>query len=104
MTASEHVEALIENSPVSLLRDQSGDHTDYASYSKTKSLPASEIRKSITAMYEQRPKRIDRFLGDERERGGTVVVHYIKKQEWFVETMVALLGGAEEGERERWRW
>jgi hypothetical protein len=35
-------------------------------------------------------------MNDERELGGTVVIHYIKKPEWFVETWLALLGGVEE--------
>ncbi|KAH8928360.1 glycosyltransferase family 31 protein [Atractiella rhizophila] len=34
--------------------------------------------------------RRQRFLG--REHGGTVVVHYLKRNEWFLETALALLG------------
>jgi hypothetical protein len=54
------------------------------------------LRSDIRQAYADRPSRKDRFLHDDRELGGTVVIHYIKKAEWFVETWLALLGGVEE--------
>jgi hypothetical protein len=100
MSANEQVEALIESSPLSFLRNNP-QTTDYATYSKSKS--NAGLRSSISSTFSSRPARKERFLGDDEERGGTVVVHYIKKQEWFVETMVALLGGADEQGTERQR-
>ncbi|EIW68641.1 hypothetical protein TREMEDRAFT_39553 [Tremella mesenterica DSM 1558] len=96
LSATERVEALIEGSPLSRLRDepivQATTHTQAYSSSKSK----SNERFQVMEAYANRPNRTERFLGDEKERGGTVVVHYIKKDEWFVETMVALLGTADE--------
>lgn len=85
MSAVESVEALIEGSSLSLLRD-------VTSTEKHDHIPP-EI---ISRLYQNRPTRRDRFLGDEKERGGTVVVHYLKRQDWFIETMIALLGSADE--------
>ncbi|WWD21953.1 hypothetical protein CI109_106441 [Kwoniella shandongensis] len=98
MTAVEQVEALIEGSPLSKLREEMkhsnsamGDQTPQQIYSKLEN-----IRQKIDKAFSVRPSRKDRFMGDENERGGTVVVHYIKKQDWFIETMIALLGTADE--------
>jgi len=93
LSANEQVEALIEGSPLSLLRNDPSS-TDYATYSKSKS--SSGMKRLIENAYGRKQNRRDRYLGDEEEKGGTVVVHYIKKQEWFVETMIALLGSGEE--------
>nr|XP_018265892.1 uncharacterized protein I303_02268 [Kwoniella dejecticola CBS 10117]OBR88050.1 hypothetical protein I303_02268 [Kwoniella dejecticola CBS 10117] len=110
MTVPEQVEALIEGSPLSLLRESSaasaatgGDpkskqqDTRQQTFSKTEN-----IRSKINRIYSKKPTRKDRFLGDESESGGTVVVHYIKKNEWFQETMVALLGGASNLDDQVW--
>ncbi|KIY32445.1 hypothetical protein I305_05013 [Cryptococcus gattii E566] len=95
MSAAEQVEALVEGSPLSRLREyetSSSNHiVQQASFSSTES-----IRQKINRLYSSRPTRLERFMGDEEERGGTVVVHFIKKSEWFVETMIAMLGTAEE--------
>ena len=74
LSAAEQVEALVEGSALSRLGTSS-----YA---------------EVSTVYSSRPSRSERFLL--QENGGTVVVHYIKKSEWFVETMVALLGTADE--------
>ncbi|WVQ76649.1 hypothetical protein IAR50_006323 [Cryptococcus sp. DSM 104548] len=94
MSATEQVEALVEGSPLSRLRDEShtpSQHSSQQTYSKTES-----TRHKIDRLYKAKSSRLERFLGDQDERGGTVVVHYIKKADWFVETMVALLGTADE--------
>ncbi|ODO02990.1 hypothetical protein I350_05834 [Cryptococcus amylolentus CBS 6273] len=94
MSATEQVEALVEGSPLSRLREEShtsSKHSSQQAYSKTES-----TRHKIDRLYKAKPSRVERFLGDQDERGGTVVVHYIKKADWFVETMVALLGTADE--------
>ncbi|WVQ97693.1 hypothetical protein IAU59_004807 [Kwoniella sp. CBS 9459] len=106
MSASERIEALIEGSELSLLRDDillaqsqtsssssssAEDHSGQHAFSKVES-----NRDNINRAFASRPTRAERFLGDPEERGGTVVVHYIKKPEWFVETSIALLGGADD--------
>lgn len=118
ISAGEAVEALIEESPVSLLRadhvtQSRGTHdgpgqTDphlakssarkgwRARISRSKKSNRAEVNQAIREAYASRPSQVERFLGDENERGGTVVVHYIKKDEWFMETWLALLGGANE--------
>lgn len=52
--------------------------------------------------WDKREGRRKRYEGE--RVGGTVVVHFIKKNEWFMETALALLGGEEihEGE-EGWK-
>ncbi|ORY25363.1 hypothetical protein BCR39DRAFT_544488 [Naematelia encephala] len=98
MSAVEEIEALVEGSAISQLRDQHLlDSSSSSSPSGSQTFSHVEpISQKITKLYSSRPTRNERFLGDPRERGGTVVVHYIKKPEWFVETMVALLGSADE--------
>ncbi|WVF70198.1 hypothetical protein IAT40_004986 [Kwoniella sp. CBS 6097] len=103
MSAGERIEALIEGSELSQLRDEillaqsqassssSEDHSGQHAFSRIES-----NREKINRVFASRPSRVERFLGDPEERGGTVVVHYIKKPEWFVETSIALLGGADD--------
>lgn len=94
MSVIQQIEALIEGSPLSLLSsnttDASGNQKNQA-YHKTPS-----VRHQIYWTFASRPTRMERFLGDPEESGGTVVVHYIKKPDWFVETMIALLGTSDE--------
>lgn len=91
LSAGESVESLIEDSQLSLLDPHHHRHLD----NKPRKNPA-ELRAEIRQVYAERPSRKERFMNDERELGGTVVIHYIKKPEWFVETWLALLGGVEE--------
>ena len=91
LSTGEAIEALVEGSPLSQLRDHHLSHGNQQAYSKT---PIT--RQKVREAYAKRPTREERFLGDKDERGGTVVVHYIKKNDWFVETMVAMLGTADE--------
>lgn len=85
MTPLQEVEALVEGSEMSLLR---------------RSAPNSQRSKKndpldpqlLQAVYDHRPSREQRFRNDTHERGGTAIVHYIKRQEWFMETSLALLG------------
>ncbi|WVQ83825.1 hypothetical protein IAT38_005969 [Cryptococcus sp. DSM 104549] len=102
MSATEQVEALVEGSPLSRLRDADiasdggvGGGERPTSPQQTFSR-AESVRLKISRLFASRPSRAERFNNDPLERGGTVVVHYIKKAEWFVETMVAMLGGADE--------
>ena len=89
-SALERVESLIEGSPLSQLRD----------FAHEPHLSGMSLRQKIARLFSMRPSRSERFLGDKLERGGTVVVHYIKRREWFIETMIALLGTAEESQKQ----
>lgn len=51
--------------------------------------------------WRQREGRKARYAG--QRVGGTVVVHFIKKNMWFLETALALLEGEEETELDRQR-
>lgn len=81
-TPEQQVEALIEGSELSMLRDAPRPRT---------TAQRQEQKLQIEGAMARRPSRRERFLGDERERGGTVIVHFIKKNEWFWETAAALL-------------
>ncbi|WWC87286.1 uncharacterized protein L201_002174 [Kwoniella dendrophila CBS 6074] len=104
MTVSQQVEALIEGSKLSLLRETSDnnqpsslsseeDQQHQQIFSKQSTTSVEAIKQKINKAYNERLSRKEKFLNDEFESGGTVVVHYIKKNEWFIETMIALLGG-----------
>ena len=100
MNAVERVEALVEGSPLSLLHDTFARLAAEGKTESRQTLSKTELmRQHISRAVAIRPTRSDRFMGDPEERGGTVVVHYIKRPEWFVETMVALLGTADEQSR-----
>jgi len=76
LTAQHSVEALIEGSDMSLLHEGS-------------ILTAEDA-------WRQREGRKTRYEG--QRVGGTVVVHFIKKHMWFLETAIAMLQGDEETE------
>ena len=96
MTGAEQVEALIEGSPLSQLRDDPlGATWGFLDSFLIGSIYAN-LRERIATLFTQRPSRAERYMYDPLERGGTVVVHYIKEKSWFIETMVALLGPVNE--------
>ncbi|KAG9101477.1 hypothetical protein FRC06_002991 [Ceratobasidium sp. 370] len=74
LTAAMRVEALVEGSALSSAVS-AGQPYD---------------RGRIQEAYDRRETRGERYLG--KKLGGTVVVHYLKRDEWFLETAVALLG------------
>ncbi|VDB84947.1 unnamed protein product [Peniophora sp. CBMAI 1063] len=79
LTARESVEALVEGSEMSRLYEGSILTPDLA--------------------WRQREGRATRY--ENKRLGGTVVVHFIKKNMWYLETALALLEGEDETERER---
>ena len=85
MSEGEKVEALVEGSLLSQVRDEMEFRP--AEYNNGETL-----RHRVDRLFRFRPSRVERFLGDEKERGGTVLVHYIKRVEWFRETAMAILG------------
>lgn len=78
------VEALVEGSAMSKLRD-SGD--------------ASKAAEAAEGAWVAREGRKRRY--EDKRVGGTVVVHFIKYNTWFLETALAFLEGEELTERER---
>lgn len=80
LTPLHSVEALVEGSPMSLLRDAAG---------------------GADTAWKQREGRRRRY--EAKTLGGTVVVHFIKRHEWFLETALAMLEGDEVVEAERRR-
>lgn len=95
LSVGQKIEALVEGSEMSRLR-QVLSATIHSEEDGRGSWSREELKTRIQEVYDRRPSRTDRFLGDVEERGGTVVVHFIKRQEWWVDTMLALLGGPEE--------
>lgn len=75
------VEALVEGSDMSLIREGNPMTPDYA--------------------WKHREGRRTRYEG--KRVGGTVVVHFIKKNRWYLETALALLEGDELSESEKFR-
>ncbi|KAF7306905.1 Glycosyltransferase family 31 protein [Mycena indigotica] len=73
LTIPQSIEALVEGSEMSTLREGSPKTPDYA--------------------WNRREGRRTRYQG--QRVGGTVVVHFIKKNMWFLETALALLEGDE---------
>ncbi|KAG9314337.1 glycosyltransferase family 31 protein [Chiua virens] len=69
MTLAESVEALVEGSDMSSLREGMALETNHA--------------------WRHREGRLKRY--ENKRVGGTVVVHFIKKHEWFLETALAFL-------------
>jgi hypothetical protein len=91
MTALQQVEALVEGSEMSLF-----SRLHAAKHPNAQSVPLwkTDADEAALAMktYERRPSRQARFRNDPKERGGTMVVHFIKHESWFLEAALALLG------------
>ncbi|KAJ8522594.1 hypothetical protein ONZ45_g859 [Pleurotus djamor] len=81
LTIPQSVEALVEGSDMSMLREGSPMTPEYAMI--------------------HREGRRKRYEG--KRVGGTVVVHFIKKNFWYMETALAFLEGEELSEAERYR-
>jgi len=79
MTTWQSVEALVEGSDMSKIREDLPMTADYA--------------------WDHREGRSTRYTG--KRVGGTAVVHFIKKNMWFMETALALLDMEEVTELER---
>ncbi len=78
LTTDQEVEALTEGSPLSRLRDETaGGSTGEATTGE------------VVAAWTRRETREQRMGG--ASLGGTVIVHFIKRNEWFLETAIAFL-------------
>ena len=80
LTPLQSIEALVEGSAMSALFEGGPETASQA--------------------WEKREGRRKRYEGS--RVGGTVVVHFIKKNEWYLETALAMLGGEEVLEGEEW--
>jgi len=86
LTPMQSVEALIEGSAMS--------RVGQSNYLHDPSLePALALQRTVNRAWLEREGRKDRYEG--KKLGGTVLVHFIKKNEWWEETALALLGGDE---------
>lgn len=100
LTEDMRVEALVEGSPLSweLSTRSPSEHAtpSLSAYpmSGSNSSPGGSESKArwerIQAAYARRETRVERYMG--KDLGGTIVVHYLKKDEWFLETCLAFLG------------
>ncbi|KAG7450544.1 uncharacterized protein BT62DRAFT_943447 [Guyanagaster necrorhizus] len=81
LSTHEAVEALIEGSDMSTISEGSAMSSEYA--------------------WAHREGRKTRY--ENSRLGGTIVVHFIKKNMWFLETALALLDGEEYSESERYQ-
>lgn len=74
LTTPEGVEALVEGSSMSNLREGG----------------------EVTALDAWRSREGRRRRYEDQRVGGTIVVHFVKKNNWYLETALALLEGDEE--------
>ncbi|KAG8706979.1 hypothetical protein FRC11_007788 [Ceratobasidium sp. 423] len=97
LTLAMEVEALIEGSALSeeLSPRRRGKYENHAN-GYAPEVPGNQERGMVSqwgriqAAYDLKQDLQTRYLG--KNLGGTVVVHYVKKEEWFLETSLALLG------------
>ncbi|KIK70954.1 glycosyltransferase family 31 protein [Collybiopsis luxurians FD-317 M1] len=87
LNTPESIEALIEGSEMSQLRSDA-----------SASPSAATTRHAVSRAWANREGRNARYEG--KRVGGTVVVHFIKQNTWFLETALALLEGKDYTERE----
>lgn len=85
LTPMQSVEALIEGSPMSKVGQGNLDDPSLE--------PAVALQRAVNRAWLEREGRRARYEG--KKLGGTVLVHFIKKNEWWEETALALLGGDE---------
>lgn len=112
MTLPMQVEALVEGSALSSIRRTSAIESGNSDGSTTPTWPQIEKAWESRETYEERfaPSSAARrrrasngsFFGKRGiGLGGTVVVHFIKKNEWFLEAALALLGPSINGDNGR---
>ncbi|KAF5390338.1 hypothetical protein D9757_002969 [Collybiopsis confluens] len=87
LSTPESIEALVEGSEMSLLRSDSSS-----------SLSEAFTRHPVSRAWVNREGRNKRYEG--KRVGGTIVVHFIKQNTWFLETALALLEGKDYSEKE----
>jgi hypothetical protein len=96
LTPLQSVEALVEGSALSRIGVATANY-GFRSGGYTAD-PATVLKRAVQRAWEAREGRTTRYEG--KKLGGTVVVHFIKRNEWWEETALALLGGEDVGEGE----
>jgi hypothetical protein len=81
------VEALVEGSSLSW---ELAPRRPKQSYAQQGLLDSDSSWKRLQEAFDHRETLNERYLG--KNIGGTIVVHYLKKDEWFLETALAFLG------------
>ncbi|KAG8782392.1 hypothetical protein FRC15_007037 [Serendipita sp. 397] len=84
LTPMQSVEALVEGSAMS--RVGTSSHSEDLSLE-----PSVALQRAVNKAWMEREGRRARY--EHKKLGGTVLVHFIKKNEWWEETALALLGG-----------
>ncbi|CAE6486243.1 unnamed protein product [Rhizoctonia solani] len=97
LTLAMEVEALVEGSALSQqLSPRRREEYERHVNGVTVEMPRNQKQRQtlqwgrIQAAYDLKEDSQTRYLG--KNLGGTVLVHYVKKDEWFLETSLALLG------------
>jgi len=83
LTPMQSIEALIEGSSMSRVGQSNTEDPSLE--------PAVALQRAVNRAWLEREGRKARYGG--KKIGGTVLVHFIKKNEWWEETALALLGG-----------
>ena len=92
------VEALVEGSEMSMLRE--GEFLFEKLYRLTNLILVLGSPMTPDYAWRHREGRKTRYEG--KRVGGTIVVHFIKKNLWYLETALALLEGEEQSESEKY--
>jgi hypothetical protein len=88
LTVPQQIEALIEGSPLSMLHRH--NHPAQIAHSAKQERDAGTMRAKVGRAWADRPSRSERMKGS--EMGSTVLIHKVKKDEWWMDTALALLG------------
>lgn len=89
LTTMMEVEALVEGSMLSWEVSPRRPRQFTAHDPRKGALGEASEWQRIQTVYDQRETLKDRYLG--KNLGGTIAVHYLKKDEWFLETSLAFL-------------
>lgn len=96
LSISQSLEALVEGSDMSLLKE-GAVHLTHGGYLET---DLTDTGSAMTPEYAWAHREGRQTRYESNRVGGTVAVHFIKKQIWFLETAMAMLEGDERSEHE----
>lgn len=97
LSPSQSIEALVEGSDMSMLREGTAFFARCLA-----ALLTFSAGSPMTAEYAWAHREGRRTRYESNRVGGTIVVHFIKKNMWYLETALALLEGEEQSEAERY--
>jgi hypothetical protein len=102
LTTPQSVEALVEGSDMSMIREGPSSKSD--SMFRHGADLSIFLGSPMTPEYAWIHREGRRKRYESNRVGGTVVVHFIKKHVWFLETAFAFLEGEEFSESEKFQW